>query len=169
MFTLLGFPLQPKQMGASPRNPLQSELGLYLADNRIFTSLGCRLVGSWRSMHVAEQQPPKSRPSAVCLTALNHFCPLPDSQPPNWWALMAAQGKESSRGRAEKYTTRGESWELSGPCYSQGQDQDLPPESAKQADWTIFVYPLTLTNQILRLLFQLLKGSVKGKQAQISR
>lgn len=80
--------------------------------NRIFTSLVRRLVGSWRSIHTAEKEPPLvPSPSAVCSDALNHFYPLPDFQTPSGRALMAAQGKGSNRGRAKKYTTR-ESREL---------------------------------------------------------
>lgn len=80
--------------------------------NRIFTSLVRRLVGSWRSIHTAEKEPPLvPSPSAVCSDALNHFYPLPDFQTPSVRALMAAQGKGSNRGRAKKYTTR-ESREL---------------------------------------------------------
>lgn len=80
---------------------------------------------------------------------------------------MAARGKESSQGRAKKYTTRERS-ESFGP-YSQRQDQDLPPESAKRSDWLVFEYPLAWTNQILRFSFQLLKGSVRAQQARMTQ
>lgn len=80
---------------------------------------------------------------------------------------MAAQGREATE-TGLKNTLRGRA-ERSGPCYSQRQDQDLPPESAEQADWLTHVYPLTRTNHILRLSFQLLKGSVKAKQTRISQ
>lgn len=114
-----GFPLQPKQMEPPLRSPLlqrpekptpiRTQAPL---TNRIFTSLVRRLVGSWRSIHTAEKEPPLvPSPSAVCSDALNHFYPLPDFQTPSWRALMAAQGKGSNRGRAKKYTTR-ESREL---------------------------------------------------------
>lgn len=76
---------------------------------------------------------------------------------------MAAQGREATEAGL-KNTLRGRA-----ECYSQRQDQDLPPESAEQADWLTHVYPLTRTNHILRLSFQLLKGSVKAKQTRISQ
>ena len=111
-------------MGASPSfppktrpekpTPIPNSGFSHLADtNRIFTSLGRRLVGSWRSIHTAEREPPPQvpSPSAVCVDALNHFYPFPRSQTPSWRALMAAQGKGSDRSRAKKYTTR-ESREL---------------------------------------------------------
>lgn len=74
---------------------------------------------------------------------------------------MAAQGREATEAGL-KNTLRGRA-ESSGPCYSQRQDQDLPPESAEQADWLTHVYPLTRTNHILRLSFQLLKGSKQNR------
>lgn len=68
VFTLLSSPLRPKQMELprAPPPPQTRETHSnpnsgfsHLADaNRIFTSLGRRLVGSWRSIHTAEQQPP---------------------------------------------------------------------------------------------------------------
>lgn len=79
---------------------------------------------------------------------------------------MAAQGKGRNVGRA-KNTLRARP--QSCGLYSQRQDQDLPPESAKQPDWLLCVYPLSLTNQILRLSFPLLKGSVKAKQARMTQ
>lgn len=63
VFTLLRVPLQPKQMELfrppkEPRNPPNSGFSHLSYTDLIFTSLGRSLVGSGRSVHTAEQEPP---------------------------------------------------------------------------------------------------------------
>lgn len=51
--------------------------------------------------------------------------------------------------------------------YSERLDQDLPPESANEDDWSVLKNTQKPTNQILRVSFQLLKGSVTAKQIRM--
>lgn len=183
VFTLLGppspRPVQPKPMEFLPPPHPRSEKPTPIRTQAPLTwtklaayllLLGAPLtwqltVHTYRVARTLPPPLPRSRPSACLFWVFKSFSRFP--QTPSGRTLMAAQGREATEAGL-KNTLRGRA-ESSGPCYSQRQDQDLPPESAEQADWLTHVYPLTRTNHILRLSFQLLKGSVKAKQTRISQ
>lgn len=163
MFTLLSFP---------PLQPKQTELLLLCRHwPHIYFFWGRLLVGSWRSIcATTKREPPPPPPSPVpwlsAVPLLNHFYPLPDFQTPEAERLlMAAQGEGKQPRQGYKIHYEG-STESSGPCYIRRQEQDLPPESANQADWLILVYSLTLTNQILRLFIPTVKR-LQSKQNRL--
>lgn len=79
---------------------------------------------------------------------------------------MAAQEEWASPGGGTESTTAASS--EPGPRYSHGQEQDLPPESAGQADWSILLYPFALTNRILRLSFLTVKRLHQSKPSECS-